>query len=439
MNKYAKFIIIIIFLYSGLPLLIHASTEQASIPGAAQFILNKAGQLVNDDKTEAAIHLLETFKLKAKKCDEKSASRKGYTHYMVDFTLGNYYLMLSNFQKAMSCYESVIGKNENYSDAWLNLAKCYYELQQVEKAGNAFLRGYETSVQRKAVYLYYSSLSYMMANNYSQAYLVFKRLLRDYPTQIELAWKESLVHILITLERHSEALPYIEEIAKKHTGIKKKEWQEVLLSQYIFLQMDKKALLYANWLTYTDTLEPKWWKALCQLHLSKDRLRDGLTALLTYSFLTPLSNEEKALMGDLYMMLGIPSKALAYYQAVVQAESTSIETYKKISQSYIRLYDVNSALSWAEKGLSQKDDNDLLMIKGNLLYEIGKYHEATKTYEKFTHQNKISGQAFLMLGYAFWGMGDIDKARTAFKKASQYSNEKRSARQALKEIARITK
>ncbi|MBU0994891.1 MAG: tetratricopeptide repeat protein [Proteobacteria bacterium] len=435
MKPYFLYLIIIIFL-SALTCSAQATSEE-SIPIAASLILFKAGQLVSEEKTESAIDLLEKFKAKAEEIDAKTAAKKGYTHYSIDFTLGNYYLMLSQTQKAILCYQTVLEKKADLSDAWLNLAKCHYDLNQMRGAGNAFLKGYETSAQKSAVYLYYSSVSYMMAEDYKEAYSISQLLLKAHSQEIELSWKESLVQIMFGLEKYSEALPFIEELAEKNTGKKRKAWQEVLLSQYIMLQMDEKAFSYAGWLTQEDTLEPKWWKALCHLCLSKNQLENGLAALIIYGFLTPMSDDERSLMADLYMMAGIPAKAIMHYEAVLKEGSISMETYKKIAQGFLRMYDPEAALSWVEKGLAQEEDTELLMLKGNLLYETGHFQEAAQTYERLCRENKDCGHAFLMLGYALWNIGDINKAQKAFKKAHSFTKEKKSAHQALQQLAKL--
>ena len=405
------------------------------IPVAARFILVKAGQLSDGGDTEAAIELLKNFQMKAGDPEDKATIRKGYLHNAVDFALGNCYLKLSQYDRAVECYQTAVKKNPGLADGWINLARCCYELGRNGDAANAFVKGYDAGEKKEPVYLYYSSVCRLAQGDADQAYALFMQLLNAHPDDIEPTWKESLVQILFALEKYAEALPYIETLAETSTGAKKKEWQNVLLSQYIMLGMDERAALYAEKLIEEDPLESRWWKALCHIHLSKDRFKEGLCALILYSFLTPLTDEEKGLIGDLCMMLEIPEKAVSHYESIAGVDKSG-ETIKKLYRAHMGLHDAASALAWIEKGLAQNDDPDLLMAKGNILYENARFDEAAAVYEKITTQKEADGQAFLMLGYALWNIGDLTGAEKAFVKAGDYSKERKPARKALAQLSR---
>lgn len=433
MKKFRIYFTLLVFFYAA-PCLSNPPLEH-TMPISVTFMLNKAGQLAHDDKIEEAIMLLETFQKKAETAGSKTLKRKGYTHYYIDFVLGNYYLMLSQTQKAVVSYQIALEKKEDLSDAWINLAKCYYDLNQPEKAASSFLKGYETSTEKQAIHLYYSSVTYMMAKDEKKAYILFQRLLKAHPHKIELPWKESLVQILFSLEKYQEALPHIETLAQKSVGNKKKEWQEILLSQYMMMQMDEKALSYAEWLTQVDTLEPKWWKALCQIHLSKNKYEDGLVSLFIYSLLSPLTDEENKLMADLFMTLGIPVKATEYYHELLK-RTHSTEIIKKLAQSYIRMHDLEAALNSVDKGLQEKKDMELLALKGNLLYETEKYRQAADVYQEILEKDKNDDKSLLMLGYALWNMGETNGARAAFIRIEENTKSFKSAKRALEALSK---
>ncbi len=240
--------------------------------------INKAQDLIQQEKVMEAIKVLEDFRKKAEEVSEKAAA--GYTHYYVDFMLGNTCLMYTEsagkgsnqlLERAASAYEATVRKKRDLSPAWLNLAKCRYDLDQMQKAADAFKTGYETCEEKKASHLYYAAICYFQADAHQKALKTFYELMESHPKEITLDWKESLVSILFAMDRNKEALPVVETLAAQCKGQKRKKWQEILLYQYLELKMDKKALKYGKFLTSTDPLEPKWWKSVSHLHLASVR------------------------------------------------------------------------------------------------------------------------------------------------------------------------
>ncbi len=394
------------------------TAQKDDIPFPARITLDKAYLFLEKKEILKAIEILESFQAKGEKTLKPGAlDRKGYRHYMIYFTLGNCYLMLDSPSEAVSHYQSALTKKPDFSPGWMNLAKCYYDLNQHVEAGRSFLKGYDTADEKKPEALYYSAVSFLVAEDNKKALEVFERLLALHNDQIKIEWKESLVQAYLACEKPHKALPYIEELAEKTSGKKKKQWQEVLLYQYVSLQMKTKALNYAGWLTKKYPLEPKWWKALANLHLSENRYEKALVALTIYSFLKPLSEQEKKFMADLNLTLGIPIQAARFYEDII-SKKMEPETTKRLVHSYLSLHNSQKALESIEKGLNHVSDDKLLMLKGQILYEMEKYREAMAAFEETTRKNPDMGQAWLMLGYAAWNADDISKARHAFKNAA---------------------
>ena len=368
-----------------LPLSLQAAPD---LPFAAGHCVNKANLLIREEKIGPAIALLKAFEAKQQGVDPQKAAKKGYDHYYIDFLLGNCFLLLDQKEKnpdhvkrAIAAFSRAVEKNNNFAPGWLNLARCCYELADMDRAAPAFVKGYETGQEKKAAYLYYAAVCHTAAQKPGPALAVFNTLLANHPKEITLEWKETLVNIFFSLEKYAQALPWIETLAKKSKDKKKKKWQEILLYQYLTLKMEKKALTYALFLTRTDPLEPKWWKALTHIHLNRNRLEEGLCSLMIYSFITPLSRQETTLMADLYMACNIPLKAAQYYEAWLNIamekpppQDKTVDPDKiqdkvaKLSQAYLSGCNPAAALEWVEKGLAMKKTPRLLRIKADLLY-----------------------------------------------------------------------
>ncbi|MFH2057995.1 MAG: tetratricopeptide repeat protein [Pseudomonadota bacterium] len=200
--------------------------------------------------------------------------------------------------------------------AWINQAITQYEKDDFSKAAISFEKGYDLSDIKNPDHLYYAAVCHFQAKAPEKALTVFNKLIKAHPDKIILSFKETLVNIMFSLERYQDALPYLEQLAVESEKEKLKKWQEILLYQYFSLEMNDKALAYADFLTETDMLEPKWWKTLCHIHLNSHDYEKGLTALIIYGYLTPMTKEEFKLTADLYLTLGISAKAEQIYEQI---------------------------------------------------------------------------------------------------------------------------
>lgn len=409
--------------------------DSPEIPLPAHMILIKANGFIEKDELQQAIHTLEEFRAEGREKHKPGKSdRHGYTHYLIDFTLANCYLLTDNIRKAVPLYASTVEKSPDFTPAWLNLAKGYYDLGEFVDAARCFIKSYETDENKVAERLYYAAVCYTSASENSKALDTFERILADHPGDVKLEWKETLVQIYFNLDRPRSALPYIEELAAQTTGRKKKQWQELLLNIYMTLNMKQKALDYARFLTREYPTEAKWWKALAHLHLSENRFKPGLVAMTVYGHLTPLSADEKKLMAELNLSVGVPVEATRYYEDMLKAEYDQ-KIVKRLAESFMLLHRPSEALKWVKKGLEHSDDPELAMMQGNLLYELKQFDEAMAVFESLGRREaQDAGQAHLMAGYCAWNTDDLEKARRAFQMAAKYPAQKKTARRLLRQL-----
>ena len=434
--------------------LVAAGQEGDPLPVAAGMCANKAAGLMEKERYAEAVQQIESFQAKAKTVDPDTARKKGYTHYYLDFLLGNCCMMMEKqdagyVKKAASAYERAVKKYDGLYQGWLNLGRCRYTLKQMGKAARAFIRGYDTAPDKKGVYLYQAAACYYFNADYQKALDIFNRLMKNHPAEVTLERKEVLVNILFSLKKNSRALPYLKELAAKSKADKKRTWQEVLLYQYMELGMDKQAVAYACTLTRQEPEVPKWWRALAHIHLDKNRLEKGLEAFMIYSFITPLTTSETKLLADLYAGCDIPLEAARVYEEwLKRIQKSSAGIYgagrKKmtdhilaITRAYQQGRDYQAALKWADRGLAQGCDARLLAFKADLLFREKKYNAAYIAYKELAGHEYSPGRSWLMAGYAALSSDDPKKAKQAFSLACKYSKVKSAALAALKQVRAI--
>lgn len=422
-----------------------------SLPVAAGMCANKAVRLMEKGSYAKAVQQIESFQAKVKTVDSDTATQKGYTHYYLDFLLGNCCMMMEkqgagHVKKAASAYERAVKKYDGFYQGWLNLGQCRYSLKQMDKAARDFIRGYDTAPEKKGVYLYQAAACYYFNTDYQNALGAFNRLLKNHPADVTIDRKEVLVNILFALKKNRQALPYLKELVAKSKGDKKRTWQEVLLHQYMELGMDKQAVAYAGTLTRQAPEEPKWWRALAHIHLDKNRLEKGLGAFMIYSFTTPLSASETKLLADLYASCNIPLESARVYEAwlkKIQKDPAGLSGtgMKKmtnrilaIARAYQQGRDYQAALEWADRGLSQGCDARLLVFKADLLFREKKYNAAYLAYKDLAGRGRSPGRSWLMAGYASLSSDNPEKAKYAFSLACKYPKEKPAALAGLEQI-----
>ena len=431
--------------------LLAAGQDSESLPFAAGLCANKVSGLMDKKSYAEAIHEIESFQAKAKIGDPDTAQKKGYTHYYLDFLLGNCCMMMEGqgagfVKKAASAYERAVKKCDGFYQGWLNLGHCRYTLKQMGKAARAFIRGYDTSPEKKGAYLYQAAACYYFNADYQHALNIFNRLIKKHPADVTLDRKELLVNILFSLKKNRQALPYLKELAAKSKGDKRRTWQEVLLYQYMELGMDKNAVAYAATLTRQEPEEPKWWRALAHIHLEKNRLEKGLEAFMIYSFTTPLNASETKLLADLYAGCNIPLEAARVYEdwlGKIQKSPAGLsgggtkkmtDRFLAIARAYQQGRDVQAALKWVSRGLDQGCDTRLLAFKADLLFREKNYKAAYIVYKDLAGRQSSPGRSWLMAGYAALSCDDPQQAKQAFSLACKYPKVRSSALTALEQI-----
>lgn len=428
-----------------------AAPEGAPLPVAAGMCANKTAGFMDDKRFAQAIQEIESFQAQAKSVDSDTARKNGYTHYYLDFLLGNCCMMMEKqdagyVKKAASAYERAIKKYDGFYQGWLNLGRCRYALKQMGKAGQAFIRGYDAAPEKKGEYLYQAAACYYFNADYNNALKAFNRLMKDHPADVTLDGKEVLVNILFSLKKNRQALPYLEELAAKSNPDKKRNWQEVLLYQYMELDMDKQAVAYADVLTRQEPEEPKWWRALAHIHLDKNRLEKGLEAFMIYSFTTPLTASETKLLADLYAGCNIPLEAARVYENWLEriqkspddlsgaGKKTMTDHILAIAGAYRQGRDCRAAIEWADRGLAQGGDTRLLAFKADLLFREKEYKSAYIAYKDLAERGQSPGRSWLMAGYAALSCDNRQQAKQAFSLACKYPGEKSAASAALAQI-----
>lgn len=397
------------------------ANAKETLPQADHAVLFKAQQLMDTGETGKAAKLLADHVVKHPDA-----------HPLVDLTLGNCLLLADKPVEAAVHFRRAVAKEPGLHTAWLHLGKCLYETGDFSGAGDAFLRAYDTDPEKTASRLHFAGVGFLTAGEPDKALAAYERLMALLPEHFETEWRKSLVQVYSALNRPLDALLHIQILAEETTGKEQDQWREYLLHQYLLLNRQKDALALAKRLADAHPENPKWWRALAHLFLIEKRFSDALCTLAVYSALTPLTEQEKRLLADLYLQENAPAKAARIY-ADLYTSDRDPALLVRIVHCHVLAGNPQTALDWIDR--EEAPSPELLLQKGALLYEAGRYTEALRVFLQCAKGSGESGRALLMAGYAAWRAGDTAAAKQALEKALAFENERDAARQALDDLS----
>ncbi|PHR28450.1 MAG: hypothetical protein COA36_06110 [Desulfotalea sp.] len=431
MKSYVSSILLTIVLFFSCACLPVNAADR--LPIRVQMVLIKVQPLLEKNQYSQVIAVLEAFQKKTK--GPKDAI---HDHPEINFLLGNCYSLIGELHKAHTYYTQTLARKPNHLGAWQNLAKTEYELENYPAASKAFFKSYQLTDKTDATLLYYSAVTSLMAQQYQQCLHYFDLLLDRHPERISLQWKENLVYALIQTNAAPRAIPYMIELAEQFRGAKQKQWQEILLQQYMALEMRGKAMELVNVLTRSNPTVAVWWKALTHIQLQNEQYDKALAAMTIYSYLSPMTREEEKLLGDLYMQEGIPLKAVANYEHCVD-KKVDQQTLVSLVRSYLSLDRPALALEKMNSMGGAIAAQKRSMLQAEIHYVMKDYKQAAKFYQLAAQsKGKNSARAYLMAAYSFWQQGNTTRAEENFHKAARTKRFKIEAEKAIKQLASLT-
>lgn len=413
-----------------------AGWDPNDLPTSARRVLIEVRDLMNRKDYAGAVDRIKAFQAQSVSPAMKKSDAQGCRHPMVYFALGNCCLLQEDYVQAKKALVAAVKQEPGFVDAWLNLAKTYYELKAYAETATCYANAYERSDQIHPDYLYFSAAAYLMAEKYMPALAAFERLFKEHADRIQPQWRENYVNALLAAGHPRRALPLIKSLAEQSGGDNKTRWQETLLHLYLQLDMHRQALSYATGLARENCIMSKWWRALAHVNLSLGRYKEALADLTIYGYLTPLSAEEQKLWADLNLQLDIPVKAATVYEAMIK-DKPDKRLLQKLVTAYQRLDRSEKALEQLNHFVSTMDDPELLMLKGDLLYALKRFNDANNAYRRAAQADfRQAGRAWLLAGYAAWQTNDLRASRHAFENAAKYSGQRKAARLAMAQIGK---
>lgn len=396
-----------------------------TLPLRVRKVVVQAQQLMDRQQYDQALAVLD------------SQRQREQRHYLIDFTIGNIYLLSERHSEAVEWYESVVQQQPDYSGAWLNVAQCYYVLERYAEAAEAFEQSYHLVTPPRSQLRYNAALAYLQGDNPTAAVLLLSQLVNDFPEQDSVPWRAALVQSYNALDQLQLALPHLKFLADMTLGDDKRRWRELLIQHYLILKMTDKALLAVDNYTKNDGLEPLWWKLSTSIHLDAGRYSQGLVSLKVLAYLQPLTDQEQHLLADLYLTLGVPQEAIRYYGILQQQRPYDEQLLARLAHASLNLHQPEDALFWLQQAQGDSIDVKLLSLQGQLLFSLQRYAEAVEMFGRVALLEEKPGSTWLMQGYAAWNGELWPQARKALENAQRYPQQQKKAAALLTQLSEI--
>mgnify|MGYP000184526994 CR=1 FL=1 len=371
------------------------------------------------------------------------------------------YLLTEKTYKQLSAAQKLM-EAEKYSLAESKLKDL---LKKVKAAS------YEMAVVRQTLgYLYSSRTDYAKASKQFQLALNANVL----PEKVSHALRYNLAQLLLADERYKEGIKllsawikaepsppasayvllssafyriknYKETITFIRLAIKKDKsakeaWYQVLLSAHLELKQYQSAIKVLESLITHHPYKKTYWTQLSSLYLNQKK---DFTALAVKVLAERLELEDKKVlinMAAMYRYLQIPYKSGKMLEKGM-SEGIIPANYKhlnSLADSWIAAKEADKAADVLQRLAKIDSSGESALKQGRVLFGLEKWQQTIKplttSLQKLKGPNR--GSALLLLGMTYVHLGELNKAKNYFSKATSFEKERHHAGQWWRHVER---
>ncbi|MCG8550682.1 MAG: tetratricopeptide repeat protein [Desulfobacterales bacterium] len=355
--------------------------DEKTLTQNARMALVEAQKLMTEKKPALAEKVLTGFLQKHP--DEN--------HAFVAYTLAACYLDLNKFKSALEQYEKTIEFCPAYAPAWQNIGKICFDLKKYTRAGTALEKAWELTGRKKHMLRFHAAVAFISA------------------------------------KKQRKALPILTDLCSGKIGSPDKKWVKLLVQTAVEVKQPKTALRTVERLLARPAPQAYLFRLASVLYLEMANYRKAAQNLEAYSLVTTLSRQERKLLADLYVNLGIPSRAAANYAALVVA-NPSARLWERTAACWFEACDYDKALEAAQKGLAAYPrSHRLWRTKGWVHYENKDYSLASQAFGKASGLNHKDINSLFLHGLCACRAGDRNSAKKALEKVACHDRYKARA------------
>ncbi len=244
-----------------------------------------------------------------------------------------------------------------------------------------------------------------------------------------------LAQALAQKKQYRKAIPQLQK-ANSLSGVPHAEWYEALLAMHYELQSYPDCVPLLKKMIRLFPQQGHYWQQLASVYLTLDD-RDTALAALELAFSNGVLNNEQALLqlAQLYLASGVPYKAarLIEQQIGSGAISNTAPHRELLAHAWSSARERKQAISALQRAMQDGATPGLRMRLARWYVEAAEWRAVTEVLAplKGKENDRTTSQARLLLGMAYFELGDTDAARETFRLAREYPGTRQSAQQWL--------
>jgi tetratricopeptide (TPR) repeat protein len=323
----------------------------------------------------------------------------GKVHYLVEFSLGNAWMLDGQPDQALPHYRAAAGRHASDAALWQNIGKACYELGHFGEAGEYLAKAHALTAPPSPTLAYQAAAAYIQA------------------------------------KRPADARPLLERIVADANGSPDQVWLEALLRVYLDLGEKDRALDLTHGLVREKGQDPRLWQVLAHLYIDRKAYAKAAAAMEIKASLAEASRGEIDQLGYLYRMAGVPLRAARQYEKLLSA-AVRPKDVEKTASAYLAARRIDAAIDVLQRGVDRHPTPSLWWMLAGAFYEREDFDKALEAFEKCTQGDFRHGEACLMMGYCALRLDRLPAAEAAFTQAAHFPRQRTEAEQRLMEIKR---
>lgn len=340
---------------------------------------------------------------------------------------------LKNNDAAINSLLSLLKFKEDYAEAYVLLAKIYYQKGDYNKAADYYdlASKYEDNPSEKYKYKYNVTNKYIKDGNMKMAYDKAKELRAIAPKDLKAAYY--LARIANKIKKYEDAKNAIIDIEPLIKAMPPKDnakyYYELGYAYYFMEDLEKSRLTFEKTAgtKYAGMADKFSARYFCRLAFAYQKFHDNEACKKYLDQAEKIQKDlpevhvlRAGLSKRMTGKLGNPS-TISHYESAVKTEpnpSKRESIYEKIAEMYLEAENFEGALRTSDEALKlNPSDSKAILNKVNALYKLGKTKQALETAQEAMKQKMdaaTSADITFLMGLSAKKLGDKNVAKQAF-------------------------
>jgi tetratricopeptide (TPR) repeat protein len=324
----------------------------SDVPAAARLAMLEAQELREAGDPDAAVDLLLGF----------LEEHPDQDHFLLQFHLGATWARRGDLEEALAAYQASVRMEPLFAQGWLNLGELAYNMGRYELAASSLAYGYDVSEWKEPNVLFFRAAALVMDGRPVEAVPILEGLISEASGRPTIEWHRALIMACLELEDRDRGGAAVERMLAQHGE------------------------------------SPDAWRLAFQYYASAGEYDDAAVALTIGGYMRPLTRTEEMTLGDLFLAIGVPSRAGALYESAL-ADSSSVADLERLASAHLAAYEFDPAFAALDRALALEPTPHLWSLLGDLHFMRRDYQSSFAAYRSCVEADSTLARAHLMMGY----------------------------------------